>query len=440
MGTLRSTRSSFSTSVGRWLTAVLLLTLGCRKTVDNLGSNDTKDAARRELQDLSGPTEYPNAFHDVLGKTSDEINAKITNVFNTLFHGNPAEQAIYFPVGDGQACIKDVYHGGEVRTEGMGLGMIIAVELNKQFEFDQLWRFAKDNLTIKSGSARGYFASHCDVKGDGSADSRNCLDPFGLQQFTMALVLANARWGSAVEDVDAGAMDYNSDAWMLLDVMRYKQRDNGGVIDGITNTIDANTLLVFDEPNVSSYNYTSPSAELPAYYEMWAQATGDSFWSDAAINARGFWQSAANANTGLLPEKAYFSGKSYPDWNMFGPEGYRAQLNMTLDRIWTGADAWEETEANLIIDFFGGILDSGADTYGMSYELDGTVIDSTAADAALVAVNGDSALIAPSSSHRKAFIEAVWNLDIPTGSTRYYGGLLYLLSLLTLSGQYRVSW
>jgi oligosaccharide reducing-end xylanase len=245
MGILRSIRSSFSTRAGGCVAAVLSLTLGCRKTVDSLGSNDTTDAAKRELQDLSGPTEYPNAFRDVLGKTSDQINLKITQAFNTLFHGN-SDQAIFFPVGDDQACIKDVYHNGEVRTEGMGLGMIIAVELNKQFEFDQLWRYAKENLMIKSGSARGYFTSHCNLKSDGSVDSRVCLDPFGLQQFTMALVLANARWGTGNEDADAGAMDYNSDVWMLLDVMRYKVQQNGGVVDGITNTFDANTLLVFD--------------------------------------------------------------------------------------------------------------------------------------------------------------------------------------------------
>jgi len=439
MGILRSTRARFSNRVGGWLTAVLLLTLGCRKTFDSLGSNDTIDAAKRELQDLSGPTDYPNAFHDALGKTSDEINAKITNAFNTLFHGNPLDQAIFFLVGDDRACIKDIYHDGEVRTEGMGLGMIIAVELNKQLEFDQLWRYAKENLMIQSGSARGYFNSHCDVKDDESANSRVCLDPYGLQQFTMALVLANARWGSGSVNVDAGAMDYNSDAWMLLDVMRYKEQENGGVVDGITNTFDAHTLLVFDEPTVFAYNYTSPSAQLPAYYDVWAQATGDSFWSAVAINARGFWPSVANADTGLLPDKAYFTGTSYQDWDMFGPEGYRAQLNMTLDRIWTGPNTWEDTEANRIIDFFGGILDSGATTYSMSYQLDGTVIDATAADASLVAVNGGSALIA-SSSHRKEFIQAVWDLDIPTGNTRYYRGILYLLSLLTLSGEYRVSW
>jgi len=415
------------------------LALGCRKTVDSLGTNDVKDAAPRELLPLSGPTDYPNAFRDVLGKSADEINAKITNVFNTLFHGNPADQAIYFAIGDDQACIKDVYHNYEIRTEGMGLGMIIAVELNKQYEFDHLWRYSKENLMVKTGAARGYFNSHCDVKGQGSTDTRSCYDPFGLQQFAMALVLANARWGSGDETMDAGAMDYNADAWMLFDVMRNKQKENGGIVDRITDTFDTDTLLVFDEPDQYAYNYTSLPALLPAYYDMWAQATGDSYWTETAINARSFWQSVANADTGLLPEKAFFSGKGYHDWNMFGPEGYRTQLNMTLDKIWTGADAWEEVEANLLLEFFGGILDSGANTYGVSYELNGAVIDDTAADAALISVNGVSALIA-TNSRRKAFIEAVWNLEIPTGDTRYYGGLLYLLSLLTLSGQLRVSW
>lgn len=418
--------------------ASVLVLAGCRSTLDNLGYDEIQDAGRRELQRLSGPAEYQNAFRDVLGKSDDEIAWRFDNAFNTLFHGNPDNQAIFFPSGN-KAVIKDIFHNQEVRTEGIGLGMMICVEYDKQFEFDQLWRYAKENLMVKSGAARGYFNSYCDTAAAADTQSRPCLDPFGLQQMAMALVLAHGRWSSHDDDAGPGAIDYNADAWMLLDAMRDKEKQNGGVIDGITNTFDSSKVLVFDEPVVTSFNYTRPAVEMPAFYDLWAQATGDAFWSVAAINARGLWKSVAHKDTGLLPVKAYFSGNEYAGWNVFAPEGYRTQLNMTLDQIWANktSDAWYQSEANLIIGFFAGVLASGKPNYGMSYQLDGAPIDEAAPDASLVSVNGDTALIS-SSSDRQAFIQAVWDLSLPTGDTRYYAGLLYLTSFLILSGQYRV--
>jgi oligosaccharide reducing-end xylanase len=444
---------------------VLLISLGCQRTLDNLGyddiieaghngisdaghngisdagHNDVVDAGRPELKPLLGPLEYPNAFRDVLNKSDDEIARKLENAWNTVFHGNPSDYAIYFPLDGGdQACIKDIYHNEEVRTEGMGLGMVIAVEFNKRYEFDQLWRYAKQNLMIRNGSARGYFASHCDSGIDSDAESRVCLDPYGLQQFTMALILANDRWGASIDDID-----YNADAWMLLDVMRNKVKENGGIVDNITNTFDEEKLLVFDEPKVTSFNYTRLANEMPAYYEMWAQATGDTFWTSAAANARNFWGSVANQNTGLLPVRAYFTGNEFVNWNVFAPEAYRIQVNMSLDQIWTvtatapNAPTWNQGEADLLINFFAKILATGASNYAMSYELDGTVIDSTAADASLISTNGVSALIAPSTNtNRKAFIQAVWDLQPPSGKNRYYSGLMYLVSVLMLSGEFKV--
>jgi oligosaccharide reducing-end xylanase len=416
-----------------------VIVAGCRTTIDNLGYDDVQEAGRRELLKLSGPSTYQNAFRDVLGKPDGEIANKIHSAFDTLFHGTPADQAIFFPMGAGKAAIKDIFHNEEIRTEGMGLGMMICVEYDKQTEFDQLWRYAKENLIVKSGPARGYFNSYCDMSVGRDAESRPCLDPFGLQQFAMALVLAHGRWGSNYQDAGPATIDYNADAWMLLDIMRNKERENGGIIDGITNTFDSRTFLVFDEPKVTAFNYTRPAVEMPAYYDLWAQATGDTFWSAAAINARGFWQSVANQDTGLLPVKAYFSGNEFSGWNLFAPEGYRTQLNLALDQIWTGtnSESWHQTEANRIIDFFASILDAGNENYGMMYELNGAEIDATPPDASLVSVNGDCALIA-TSPNRQAFIQAVWDLGVPSGDTRYYAGLLYLLSLLMLSGDFRV--
>ena len=404
--------------------ASLVALVACRTTVDSLGHNDIQEAGPRVLNPLIAPKNpYPNAFRDVLGYTDQQISAKIDAAFNQLFHGDPSSQAIFFPVGDDEANIQDIYHSNEVRTEGIGYGMIIAVELNKQLEFDQLWRYAKLELMATSGSTQGYFKSYCDTSSDNSTNQpERCLDPFGLEQFVMALILAHDRWGPDGSSSDAGFIDYAADAWSLFDVMRYKERDNGGIVDNVTNSFDSVTHLVFNEPNTDASNYTRPSAEMPAYYEMWAEATGDSFWSAAASSARSYWHSVANTDTGLMPIRAYFSGQPYSGWDMFGPEGYRTQLNMVLDHAWVGSDAWDVSEADQLIKFFYNI---GINQIGMSYQLDGTVIDSTPGGPAITATNGISALIS-TNSNRGEFISAVWNLTTPTGQTRYYAGLLDL--------------
>ncbi len=47
-----------------------------------------------ELRPADGPSEYPNAFLDVLGKTDEEIAAKIEDSFNQLFYGDPSDETV----------------------------------------------------------------------------------------------------------------------------------------------------------------------------------------------------------------------------------------------------------------------------------------------------------------------------------------------------------
>ncbi|HSY39738.1 MAG TPA: cellulase, partial [Polyangia bacterium] len=107
--------------------AALAVTVGaCGATTDSLGYNDTES---KTLLPLTPPASYPNPFRDLLGQTDAAISAKLNNAFNTIFHGSPT-YAIYVPVGTDQAYIEDTYHNDEIRTEGIGLGMMICVEFN----------------------------------------------------------------------------------------------------------------------------------------------------------------------------------------------------------------------------------------------------------------------------------------------------------------------
>jgi oligosaccharide reducing-end xylanase len=371
---------------------------------------------------------YPNPF-GVLGKTDAQISDKITQTFNQLFHGDPNSQAIYFEIGTEQASIQDILHGSQVRTEGIGLAMMICVELDKRDEFDRLWNYATDLLEYKDGTRRGYFKSICDTA---AGETEVCDDPYGEAQMTTALIFAHDRWGSTT-----GNINYETGAVSLLDVMRHKQDQNGGIVGGITNTFDEVTGLPFDMPVswMAVARRGRPSIVMPAYYDLWARATGDAFWSRAAVAGREYWKKVAYPTTGLMPVRATFSGGMVPDWNTFMPEAYRAQINMALDFIWSlsGGEQWNRDEADNLITFFS---NQGIDFYGTSYTLDGTPLNPVR-DNALVAVNGITAGIA-TQINRSSFVNEVWGMATPTGLARYYDGILNLTALMILGGQYRV--
>jgi oligosaccharide reducing-end xylanase len=415
LGSARSFRGLACISVGA-------LALGaCGATTDSLGYNDTESKA---LLPLTPPASYPNPFRDLLGQTDAAISAKITNAFNTLFHGS-SSYAIYVPVGDDQAYIEDTYHDNEIRTEGIGLGMMICVELNKQDEFDKLWRYARDVVQDHSGADAGYFPSFCDAAG-GTATS--CLDPYGFEQFVTALIFANDRWGST------GAIDYASDALALFHTLRHKEDDNGGVVDGVTNMFDAATNLPLDVPNIAAAGVTRPSVVMPGYYALWAAADADPLWTAAAERGRSFWQSDANATTGFMPVRANLDGTPLAGWASFQSECYRAQINVVIDQIWSGGAAWNVAESNQLLAFFSG---QGISSYGRSFSLDGTMVLDTLHDPALVVANGVAAL-ASTNTDRSSYVNAVWNLDLPSGDARYYSGILQMVALLILSGQFQV--
>jgi oligosaccharide reducing-end xylanase len=387
----------------------------------------------RWLRPLTGPATYPNAFRDVLGKTDAQIAKRINDAFQQLFYGNPDSEAIYYEDGDG-AYIRDILHG-EVRTEGMGLGMMIAVQLDKREEFDRLWRYAKSEMQVHTGVNAGYFRSRCNLVPLGTED---CLDPYGFQQFLMSLIFAHGRWGSkcraplAPEGCVPSDIDYEAEALALFDILRNKEEMNGGIKGGATNTFDHETKLVFDVPNQKAATFTRPAIEMPAYYALWAQATGDPFYTEAAEAARAFWKLIAHPDTGLMPGRVGFDGRAIKDWSTFSPECYRTYFNQIFDVIWSGS-TWSSEEADKIIAFF---ASKGIASYGGEYTLDGGVVD-PAREPALISANGALALVA-TIPEREAFIEAVWNFPLTRDAVRYYSGTVQLLALMTLGGRFRV--
>lgn len=415
---MRGTRPNASAALPVLVFAAAAL-CACSSTTDSLGYNKT-----RTIEPLTGPSSYPNRLADWLSKTPAEIDAKINGVWNQLFYGDPNTQAIYYPVGTDQAYISDTLHG-DVRTEGLGYAMMIAVQLDKRTEFDRMWTYVKAVLSYPmTEPSGGYFQSSCGSGPPSTAVS--CNDPFGHAQFVTALLFAKDRWGITVND-------YGADALALLDVMRHKEDINGGIVNGVTNTFDQETALPFDVPEVGAAGVSRPSVAMPAFYELWGQATKDPFWTRAATAARAYWKRAAHRTTGLFPARAYFDGKPVEGADTFDAESFRAQINIVLDRIWFAKDPWEVEEVDRLLAFFSS---KGMSSYGAEFSLDGDTLNGQK-DYGLVAANGASAIISMN-VNRTAYVSDAWSLTTQTGPARYFSGLLNLTALLIMSGRYQV--
>jgi oligosaccharide reducing-end xylanase len=366
---------------------------------------------------------YRNLFRE-RGQSDAAIQSKLDAAWQQLFYGDDDSQRVYYPVGEDMAYIMDIGNG-DVRSEGMSYGMMIAVQLDKQEEFNRLWKWAKTYMYHDDGPRKGYFAWHCAPDGT-ILDPNSASD--GEEWFVMALFFASGRWGNG-----EGIFNYRAEAQTLLDTMLHKGDENTGVV---TSMFDANRKLVVFVPQGAASTYTDPSYHVPAYYELWARwADKDNqFWRDAAAASRAFLKAAAHPQTGLMPDYASFDGAPYPGEHAdFRFDAWRAAGNVAVDYAWFAADDWAVEQSNRLLAFFNS---QGIDTYANQFTLDGKPL-STDHSPGLTAMNAVAALAADSPLAGE-FVDALWDTPIPSGKWRYYDGMLYTLALLHASGNFRI--
>jgi len=207
-------------------------------------------------------------------------------------------------------------------------------------------------------------------------------------------------------------------------------------------------------PEGDGYNWTDPSYHLPAFFEVWADYARDGheqFYRDCADTSRVFLHRACHPVTGLNSDYTEFSGKPHPTPWMpggFRYDSWRVPMNVAMDYVWYGKDkAWQEDYARR---FQGFLRSKGINSFDDQFNLDGTApkyilqagekpklrhslgLKATAAAASLIGKN-DQGL---------DFVHALWDDRLEPYEDGYfdpyYDGLLYLFSLMHLSGKYQV--
>lgn len=423
---------------------------------------------------------YRDLFAE-LGHTDAETRAKIDRAFQQLFHGDGQEERIYFETGANEngplAYITD-WANNDARTEGMSYGMMIAVQLNKKREFDAIWNWAKTYMLITDpkNPSVGYFAWSMNT--DGTPRSTGAA-PDGEEYFTMALYFAAHRWGNW-----AGIYNYQAEADKILSGMRHhpvltgtspfrihpddplfvppnhpwpspnnKAREKaagsstppiiprpGPRTQTVGPMVDEAHFMIRFVPEVE-LAFTDASYHLPAFYELWARwgpKEDREFWATAADVSREMFQKVTGPETGLTPERINFDGTQMTGRDgqpvSFGYDSWRSASNWSVDYSWWRKDQRETILSDRIQKFLYG---QGIDSFADRYTLDGKPL-STRHSTGMLATTAVAGFAATPGPVSKAFVEALWNTPVPSGEQRYYDGMLYLMSMMHCSGNFRI--
>ncbi len=379
---------------------------------------------------------YRNLFAEA-GHPQDEIAAKLADAYAQLMHGAPEDQALFFSVGENSdgalAQIRDIA-SMDVRSEGMSYGMMLAVQYDRQEDFDALWNWSYHYMRHDDPTHPAYQYFSWQVSYDG-----NTLDPLpapdGEEYFAMALYFADGRWGSG-----SGVYDYRAHADELVDAMK-----NRVDIDNGTSLFNVDEVQVRFTTNIyhftSDADHTDPSYHLPAFYELWAEWGPEAdrdFWRQAADVSRDFFIDATHDETSLSPDYANFDGSPQPaSWDAgtanFRYDAWRTAMNWSFDWSWYEADPRQHTLSDNLHAFF----TAQGPNYGSLYTLDGVELPNSHYSPGLVTMNA-VATLAVTDPGDYAFVEELWELEPPTGFYRYYDGMLYLLGLTHTAGAFKV--
>jgi oligosaccharide reducing-end xylanase len=442
---------------------------------------------RRQPGDGSGAykTQHYRDLFAEQGHSAAESQAKIDQAFHQLFHGDGQQERVYFETGANEngtlAYITD-WANNDARTEGMSYGMMICVQLDKKREFDALWNWSKTYMLITDpqNPSVGYFA--WSMSTDGTPRSTGAA-PDGEEYYTMALYFAAHRWGNGT-----GIYNYQAEADKILRGMRHHPvltatgpfrihpQDPPFVYPGHpwpspNNTRRERELAasggppppafpvnrqprpqtigpMVEEPHVMirfvpdvEGGVTDASYHLPAFYELWSRWGPEedrAFWAQAADVSREFFHQVTGPETGLTPDRSNFDGTPVIDRDgnavPFSYDSWRSIGNWSVDYSWWRKDDRETTLSDKVQRF---LVGQGITTFVDQYTLDGKPL-STRHSPGMLAASAVGSLAATPGPNSKAFVDQLWNMPIPSGEQRYYDGMLYLLSILHCSGNFRI--
>ena len=308
---------------------------------------------------------------------------------------------------------------GSTVSEGIAYGMLIAVYMNDQPLFDELWKY--EQLWLNGNGLMDWYINAAGTQrlGTGAASDAD-------EDMAWALLMADRQWGGR------GSLSAS-----YLELAR-------GQIDRIWRHEIHESKLLKPGDQWGDWDTINPSYFAPSYYRAFGELTGNVAAWEAVIktvyDTIDNTLNAANGNTtnGLVP--AWCTSRGVPRSVFAGaPTHYqydscRTPFRIALDYCLRG-EPRAKTYVAKTSQFFSGI---GAKNIVDGYELDGTRRPANASgqSAAFVGPAAVGAMADP--AHRTLLEEgyaAVATYELLVGG-EYYDGSWTVLSLLVLSGNF----
>jgi oligosaccharide reducing-end xylanase len=416
----------------------LIFTLVLLTVVPGLSKGQKQRVSHKQMANTTVQSPKSINLLRKAGYSQTEIDAKVAKAYHDVFEG---PNKVYFTVGDTMGYVSDVKNH-DARTEGLSYGMMIAVQLNKKDVFDRIWRWSKKYLQHQTGPREAYFAWSINPEtlkrnSEGSASD-------GELYYVTSLLFASNRWGNQT------GINYYQEARRILDNM-WKKDGTGNIF----NLINTDAKQISFVPEGDGYKWTDPSYHLPAFYEVWAMYAKDGhekFYRDCADTSRAFLHRACNPVTGLNYDYTEFSGKPHSTSWMpaaFRYDSWRVPMNIAMDYMWFGKDkSWQQGYASRFQRF---LRSKGLYNFDDQFNPDGSRPDfilkagntgpKLRHSLGLVATAA-TASVANTDTKSLDFVRALWNAKLEPYDDGYfdpyYDGLLYLFSLMHLSGKYQI--
>lgn len=363
---------------------------------------------------------YTSPFKTYLGKSDEEIQQKLDDLWNHYFKGN-INSKIYYDRGD-EAYILDV-NDNDVKSVGMSWGMMIAVQTNHKEEFGKLWNWARNHMWHKNGEWEGYFSWKLRI--DGQVMDETCC-PDAEMYFMTSLLFAANRWNDS---------QYMEDAQYI---MRQMWENNEHML------FSPHFYVITFRPVGSYNNFSNPSYDLPVYVDLfsrWSDTNKDK-WNKATSATRDHLYKSSNTKSGLFSEYNNFDGTPQSETfnqysTMYWNDAIRCAMNYGMDYYLFGVDADRQTEmAKRIIDFFEN------DGYQHAqFNWDGT----NASGQYSLGQKGANAVACYALMNLPEYEEAIkknlnmaWDATPMTGQYRYYDGLVHYMAMLHLCGAFKI--
>lgn len=316
---------------------------------------------------------------------------------------------------------------GSTVSEGIAYGMLIAVYMNEQTLFDELWKYSQLYLTDKGLMHWYVSADGATVLGSGAASDAD-------EDIAWALVMADRQWGGS------GTLDKPYLELATEQINRIWEHEV------LKSEDTAGRLLKVGDSWGHNWETVNISYFAPSYYRTFAAVTGNAEWNDVAQTSYDAMNNSlkpehGNETNGLVP--AWSTSAGDPNGGVWGgdpaPTHYqydscRTPFRVGLDYCFHGQTLAKEYTAKTS-SFFSNI---GVPAIVDGYELDGTPRPEFpgAQSAAFI---GPAAVGAINHPEFSAFADeaytALARLDLLTGG-EYYELSWTVISLLMLTGNF----